>query len=171
MKKEMKDKEKKEGNLSDLAKHAKMSALKGVHDWAAEDMKGKLDGMKKVSVMSNSEEGLGHGLDKAKEILAHAMTGHSPVEEHDENQEDREHMDDILEPKEMPEEEAEMEAGEDGEHEEEMSEGMEDKQNHEMPRTPKPEHDGMSYDDLSEDELDKKIAHLHMLKNKKRMGK
>jgi hypothetical protein len=151
----MKDKMKKPGELSDLAKHAKMSVLKNVHDLASKDMADKLKGVKKVSVMSDSEEGLAHGLDKAKEILGHAVEGHSPVEEHDEDPEERKAMDDVLEPKEMPEDEGEAEP----------EEGMEEE--HEELESPEgDEHEGMS-----EEELDKKIAHLHSLKNKKRMMK
>lgn len=160
MKDKMKDK-KKEG-LSDLAKHAKMSVLKDIHDFAADDMSSRLKGMKKISVASDSSEGLDRGLDKAKEILAHAVTGRSPVEAHDENLEDAEAIDDVMEPKEMPENEPNMKDGQDEVEEESPEhESMENSEHEEM------EHE---HPEMSEEEIDKQIAHLHMLKNKKRMG-
>ena len=59
----------KKRDLSDVEKNAKMDVVKDMRDHAAKAMHGKLDGLKKVSVMSNSSEGLKAGLDKAKGIL------------------------------------------------------------------------------------------------------
>ena len=66
----------KKRNLSDHEKHAKMDVLGHLKDMATEAMGDKLGGMKKVSVASNSPEGLQHGLEKAKQIVSSPeMTG------------------------------------------------------------------------------------------------
>jgi hypothetical protein len=59
---------KKAKEMSPSEKNAKMSVLHDLKKQAQDAMGGKLDGMKKVSVMSDSPEGLQHGLDKAKEL-------------------------------------------------------------------------------------------------------
>lgn len=60
----------KKRDLSPNEKHAKLGVLKELHDMASADMGDKLDGLKKVSVMSDSPEGLQHGLEQAKHILS-----------------------------------------------------------------------------------------------------
>lgn len=62
----------KKRDMKPSEKHAKMGVLKDLKDSLADSMGDKLDGMKKVSVMSNSPEGLDAGLDKAK-MLSHQM--------------------------------------------------------------------------------------------------
>lgn len=59
----------KEKDMDELHKSAKMDAVSEMRDMAAEAMKGKLDGLKKVSVASDSKEGLQKGLEKAKELV------------------------------------------------------------------------------------------------------
>src|SRR5271166_1381863 len=59
----------KKRNLSPNEKHAKMDVVKHLKDSVSGMMGDKLDGIGKVSVLSNSKEGLQHGLDKAKGIL------------------------------------------------------------------------------------------------------
>jgi len=59
----------KKRDLSPNEKHAKMSVVKDLKDSVSGMMGDKLDGLGKVSVMSNSKQGLQHGLDKAKGIL------------------------------------------------------------------------------------------------------
>ena len=60
----------------DMKSQAKMKMLQDLKKMATEmmghDLKGKMDGMKKVSVMANDKEGLEKGLDKAKELM-HGM--------------------------------------------------------------------------------------------------
>lgn len=56
-------------SLDGAERDAKMSAVQGLKDMANEAMKGKMDGMKKVTVASDSQEGLEHGMDKAKELI------------------------------------------------------------------------------------------------------
>lgn len=144
-------KDKKKDKLSDLAQKAKMSVLQDIHGKAGEDMSDKLRGLKKVAVMSDSEEGLRDGLEKAKGILE-AKKG--VVSEHDEKDQSLpESMDDVMEPKEMPENEPSESEESDEEEMPEMS-----------------AHESM-HDAMSEEDIDKKIAELHMLKHKKRMGK
>ncbi len=60
----------KKRDLSPMEHSAKMDVVKQMRDMASEEMGGKLDGLKKVSVTSNSPEGLKKGLDKAKEIVS-----------------------------------------------------------------------------------------------------
>lgn len=56
----------KKRDMKPSEKHAKMGVLKDLKSSLADSMGDKLDGMKKVSVMSDSPEGLSAGLDKAK---------------------------------------------------------------------------------------------------------
>lgn len=60
--------------MSDHEKHAKMGVLHHLKQVAEDMMKDHMDGggMKKVSVMSDSPEGLAEGLDKAKDLVGHA---------------------------------------------------------------------------------------------------
>jgi hypothetical protein len=70
--KKLMDKQKKKGDgLSDMQKEAKMSVVKSMSDMASQAMRSGLkDGVaKKVSVMSDSDEGLKKGLEKAEEII------------------------------------------------------------------------------------------------------
>lgn len=58
----------KKRDMKPSEKHAKLGVLKDLKDSLADSMGDKLDGMKKVSVISNSPQGLSAGLDKAKQI-------------------------------------------------------------------------------------------------------
>ena len=60
----------KKRDLSPSEKKAKMDAVHEMRGAASEMMGDKMDGLKKVSVMSNSKDGLAHGLDKAKQIVS-----------------------------------------------------------------------------------------------------
>lgn len=92
--------EKKKG-LSDLEKQAKMKALKEAHKSMSDLMAGDLKGMKKVTVASNSKEGLQEGLDKAEEVLGEQDDDDMEMSEKEElkqddledNQEESEPMD------------------------------------------------------------------------------
>jgi hypothetical protein len=56
--------------LSPVEKEAKMSVVDSLKKMAQDHMGDAMKkGMKKVSVLSDSEEGLEHGLDKAKDIV------------------------------------------------------------------------------------------------------
>lgn len=64
------DKMKKKGKeLDPLEKEAKMSVVKAMREAASEEMTDKLGKLKKVTVASDSKEGLQAGLDKAKEMM------------------------------------------------------------------------------------------------------
>jgi hypothetical protein len=74
--KKLKDilKEKEEsGDNGEMEKDAKLSALKELRGIASKAMgdglKGKMDGMQKVTVASDDKAGLVKGLDKAKELM------------------------------------------------------------------------------------------------------
>ncbi len=60
----------KKRDLSENEKSAKIDVMKELRDDAAHAMHGKLDGLKKVSVMSDDPSGLSEGLDKAKELIS-----------------------------------------------------------------------------------------------------
>lgn len=60
-------------------KMAKMSVLNDLKNSMSEDKMDKLHGLKKVSIMSNSPEGLEQGLSKAKELVEGQEEG-SPEE-------------------------------------------------------------------------------------------
>lgn len=60
----------KKRDLSPSEKKAKMDAVHEMRGAASELMGDKMDGLKKVSVMSNSKQGLNKGLDKAKQIVS-----------------------------------------------------------------------------------------------------
>lgn len=64
------EKKKAEGKtLSPIAKDAKMGVLKDLHKMASDSMANKLNNFKKVTVAAPDQEGLEHGLDKAKQIV------------------------------------------------------------------------------------------------------
>jgi hypothetical protein len=60
----------KKRDLSPSEKKAKMDAVHEMRGIASDAMGNKMDGLKKVSVMSNSKQGLAAGLDKAKGIVS-----------------------------------------------------------------------------------------------------
>lgn len=93
----------KKRDLSPSEKKAKMDVVNGMKSAASELMGNKMDGLKKVSVMSNSKPGLEMGLNKAKQIVSdgqedqmklnasapysdykHAMAEHNGEEQSDE---------------------------------------------------------------------------------------
>jgi hypothetical protein len=78
----------KKKEMSPAEKKAKLAALKEAHGMASDMMKSGLDGAKKVSVMSDSKEGLKKGLDMAEKIVG---------EQEDEDSELGEKMEDAQE--------------------------------------------------------------------------
>lgn len=91
----MKRLEKSGKKLSPVEKEAKMNVLKELSSQAGDMLGQKLAGLKKVTVASDSEDGLEQGLEKAKEIIEG-----EPVEEESEGLEladsdDEDDMDDI----------------------------------------------------------------------------
>ena len=82
----MEKKKKDGGKMRPEEKEAKMGVLENLKQAMTESMSGKLGGLKKVTVASDSTEGLKKGLDKAKEI-----TGHLPESESEEDSESPAH--------------------------------------------------------------------------------
>lgn len=124
--------------LSPIEQKASKTVLNDLRGEAQKLMKGKMDGLKKVTVASNSKEGLNKGLEKAKEILS----GNKPESEES-----------------CPvcgKEPCECEAEESPEHE--SSESPELEASEVEP----------SEGDLSEEEIDAKIQELLKLKGKKK---
>jgi hypothetical protein len=72
LKKLMEKKMSKEGEMDPMKKKAKLELIQELHDMAGgmmkDDLTGHLDGLKKVTVASDTKEGLEKGLDKAKEL-------------------------------------------------------------------------------------------------------
>jgi hypothetical protein len=98
--------------MNDMKKQAKLAVLKHIRQMASDvmkdDMKGK--GFKKVTVASDSKEGLEEGLEKAKELvgkpdLAAALEKESKDEDEAEDTEEEE-AEDMEESEMSPEEEA-----------------------------------------------------------------
>ena len=129
----MLEKKKKEGKeMNPMERDAKMGVLGDIRDEMANHMSERLNGLKKVSVASDSEEGLKSGLDKAKEIVDKMPQGEASPEEMEEAQGDEHIKDESREESlESPEEEA--------------SEG---------------------YEDMSEEEINKKLEELMKLKKR-----
>jgi len=115
------EKKKKEGKgLSSMEKKGKEETLQSLIDDMMEMDSGKVKGLKKVTVASDSPKGLEKGLDKAKELIGHAPTG--GLEGEEEMPEGEEMMEE-----EMPEGELEESPEmEEAEHEEEESESPEE---------------------------------------------
>lgn len=109
------------------AKMSVVDALRGaMENEMGKSVKGKIDGLKKVSVMSDSPEGLHHGLETAKHLLDASHSGeHSMGESADEAQPE----DSAEESSETPEEEASEESEEspEGSHDEDAEYGEMDK--------------------------------------------
>lgn len=150
----------KKRDLHPIEKEAKMDVIKHLRDMASHEMGGKLDGLKKVSVMSDSEKGLEHGLDKAKDILTgsefDSMKNHAENPYGDYKSAMEEHADD-----EDNEEKGKV-AGynEGGEVEDDDSDKDESEEESESPD-----------EDMSEEEIDTKLAELMALKKKKEEAK
>lgn len=78
--------------LSDLEKKASLKALADYRGEAQKLMKDKMKKMKKVTVASDSEEGLKEGLEKAEDIIESGMEAQEMGEEYEEEMEDEEEM-------------------------------------------------------------------------------
>lgn len=115
LEKKMKDKK---SHLDENSSKAKMSVLSNLKDDMAEMMKDRLhDGLKKVTVASDSPEGIKAGLDKAKQIVGEMSPAKAEKEAH--------------EAEEGEEEGAEHEAAESPEMEEKEHEGDEEEMSEE----------------------------------------
>lgn len=72
---------KKESGMSDTEMSAKKSILSGIKEMAEKAMGGKVHGLKKVTVASDSPEGLKEGLELAKEKISEEPKKESEAEE------------------------------------------------------------------------------------------
>lgn len=150
----------KKHGLSDTEKRAKMDVVKDLRSTAAEAMKDRIGGLKKVSVASDSEEGLKHGLDKAKEILGNPDQALADAESpaHDHETEMAEHSTD--EQPGMMYDGGEV-AGDDdsapGDEQEHQNEDDEDVDGD----------DHAEEDEMSPEEIDEQIKRLMLVKQKK----
>lgn len=151
--------------MSDNEKNAKMDVVSHLRDMAAGAMKNKMSskGMHKVSVASDSSEGLKHGLEKAKEIVGEGGDSDSPLHmseggEVDGNRPASETGDEeeaqMLHEAENPEQDA-LDA-----HKEHS--GSEDESSEESPEDASSE-----FDDMDEEEINRKLEQLMALKKKK----
>lgn len=124
--------------LSPMEMKAKMGVLDTIDAMCSDEMGSKLSPLKKVTVASDSPQGLESGLDKAKSLLGDA---HSEDEDSDQMSDD-DMSDDV-------DEDSVDDMNQLGEHPE-------------MHADASPEDDSMS-----PEEIDAQIAHLMALKNKK----
>lgn len=144
-------------------KKAKMSVLQDLHKEASSAMADGLKGLKKVTVASDSEEGLEHGLEKAKDIVKempdlakNAMKSMGEEVEGDEHAEDKEHqMHDTYEDE---EEDADQ-------HPDAMADDADD--DHNVPMHEKLSDYQDEHDDMDEEELNKRLEKLMRLKKKR----
>lgn len=140
--------------LHPMEKDAKMSVLNDLKDVASDAMKQKIHGLKKVQVMSDSDEGLKAGLSKAEDLISDA----AHKEDHEMN------------PEEMRED-AEDGHGRDGD---EFAGGQEESLEHDEEAAESPEEELAEEHDpehMDEEELNAKIEHLMHLKEKAKSRK
>lgn len=133
--------------MSDNEKNAKMDVVQHLRDMASDAMKGRMDSHK-VSVASDSSEGLKHGLEKAKEIVSSSEQAK------------------LVHDAENPEHDA-LSAHE--EHRPEEQEGTPEEEASESPAEEAKEqaHGEGDEEDLSEEDINSKLEHLMALKKKK----
>jgi hypothetical protein len=78
----------------DLEKESKLEAISKMRDLASHLKGGSLDGLKKLTVASDSKSGLDEGLSRAKEMLDHNPMGKMGMhKDHEELEADRAHPD------------------------------------------------------------------------------
>jgi len=165
--KKLREKKAQMGKMHPMEQKAKMGVVSDLQKMAEEAMGDRLKGMGKVTVASDSPEGLEHGLEHAHDIIKHlpeALDDSHPDHEnfaHSERSEDGEDgdsdfpdADDDHELESDPEAEHEHDEEEEGGHEmHKMAHGGE------MP----------DYDNMDDGELDRHLQHLVELKRKKGM--
>ena len=145
----------KKRDLSEHEKSAKMDVMKEMRDEAAKAMHGKLDGLKKVSVMSDSPQGLKEGLDKAKSMMS---AGGKVSDEEMDNM--REKAEDDQSNSFGPEDSEEAP--------DDLNAHMEeDEESPEHEASESAEEESKEHEDMSPDELDQEIAKLQEMKKAK----
>jgi hypothetical protein len=144
-------KKKDKGEINDLEKKAIMKNLKDLSDSASEMMGDKLGSLSKVTVASDTPEGLKKGLEMAEEKVEEI--GREPAVEGD--VEDVEEVDVGREPAIVEEEDDGL-----GEQEESLDDKVVGDRSEEQPS---------KYDSMSEEEVEKKIKELMDIKEKLKM--
>lgn len=81
--------------LSDNERQAKMDVLKSLDDEMSQEMGDKVKNLKKVTVASDSSQGLEKGLEKAKKLLAKQDESAEPAEEEMDESSDEEESEDL----------------------------------------------------------------------------
>jgi len=117
-------KKKKSKEMSSVEKDAKMSVVESLRDMAAKAMGDKLHGLKKVTVASDSKQGLEKGLEKAQDLLSNSPEAAAMKEkgQKDPMSDVEESSDPFSEMEESPEHEASESSEEESEEHEELSE-------------------------------------------------
>jgi hypothetical protein len=156
--------EKKKGHkLSDVERDAKMSVVNNMKDMASSMMGDHIKGLKKVTVASDSKEGLQSGLDKAKDLMdQYSEDGHSSMDDNENAMEQK------------PEHEV-HDSGDGETGKEDSPEDMDERQEESMesPEEEKAEEDSgeEDHEDMDDEELNKKLEHLMNIKKKKEAKK
>lgn len=75
-------------SLSESEKKAKMTPLKEAHRMACDMLKDKVKGLKKVTIASDSEEGIKKGIKKAEEVFGMRKSEDEEMGEHESEDEE-----------------------------------------------------------------------------------
>jgi hypothetical protein len=154
--------------MSPVEKQAKMGVIQDMRKMASDSMASPLHDLKKVSVASNSPQGLAMGLDKAKQIVSHnpeddeqGLAHGGEVENHapgmDENDPDHDSGD--LHHASM--EGLEEETGDDLDHDNESGEDVDHIAKMDESHA---EAHASDLEQLSPEDIDKRMQELHMMK-------
>ncbi len=154
-------KKKMEGKeMSPVERQAKMNVVHEMRKMASDEMSEPLKNMKKVSVASNSPEGLKEGLDKAKQVVSGQGMAHGGLaESHAPGMEE-----DASNPGGPDMESLEEETGDDLDHDNEEGESLEHAQ------AVLGGHDEGHDSPMSPDEIDARIMELMKLKEHMKSG-
>ncbi len=151
------EKKKKDGKtMPEHEKNAKLGVMEDLHKMASDAMGSKLGGLKKVTVASDSSEGLSHGLDKAKEI----MNGNEMQHGLEDAESGNDRGDSVLAGGEDPEGDTSQSELAEEPHGQPMGEPQDASATH------MGHHDMGKYDDMSEEDLDHHLQKLSALKHK-----
>lgn len=174
--KKLKDK-KEMHKMHPMEQKAKLHVLDDMSKMADDAMGDKLKGMNKVTVASDSQEGLEHGLDKAHDLLKNlpeALDDSHPDHENFAHTENKEDGEDGMSAYPEADDDHELEADPEAEHEEDEHEEGDDMMAEGGEVSPL-EHDASPephemYDHMDEAMLDRHLKHLLSLKKKKGMA-
>lgn len=164
----------KKRDLSEHEKKAKMDVMNEMKNEAAGAMNDKMDGLKKVSVMSNSPEGLKHGLEKAHDLVSQQSDDMSDSDDSDEGMAEggmvKDENEDLMRAEaenpyhdnDMAKAEHAFPEGQDESEEEDPDHEGEESNEEELAE----DHPSNEGHQMSEEEIDSKLKHLMSLKAK-----